>query len=262
MRGTVRFFRSIYVFLDGISESAELKPKRCAPDFGKMKPRTRRASGTLRRLSILSALLVSILSVALFMIAAPIGMGFILNIFGTGAGLHAFLTAFTRACGFVLSFYCISHTSLMRPLLRYRYAINQCVNCFENGDSAVPEVVSAYPRYPQRSEPAFFIGTVFISLLLFPLLPDLPLPLLVMERLIWVACAAALLGEPVRAIEEADESKLLIRILRFPMDMIEHMLTLPPDPAALTVAVCALQTVTGELEAVEDTKTEDRSTDV
>ena len=57
--------------------------------------------------------------------------------------------------------------------------------------------------------------------------------------------AAALFNEPYAALEEA-ELNIATRIVRAPMDLIQHMTTMTPNAQVMEVAVSAFQAALGE----------------
>ena len=58
---------------------------------------------------------------------------------------------------------------------------------------------------------------------------------------------AAVLNEPFSALEAA-ELNWATRILRAPIDLIQHMTTLEPHPQVMEVALCAFRAALGEID--------------
>ena len=94
-------------------------------------------------------------------------------------------------------------------------------------------------------------AVLFLALAAFPWLPTQPLPVALLTRAALLILISALLGEPFCALERAKLTPA-VRILRAPMDFLQHMTALEPHPQMLEVAVCAIEAALGE--SVEEVK--------
>ena len=247
LRGIVRLFRDIFRFFDGLGESTEFKPQRIV-----------RGNGLERVLAVLfgtdgqavatflSFCLLPILAF-LLLYAAPEGAKLLLM------QLHDFtlfqlslLMCVVRVCAFLLAVGCAVHLKVFRRMLMYRYALNQAINCYECGDDMRTETVAQYPRYARRSEAAFLLSVGLWSIIAFGFLPVTNITVYIPLRILIVLAVAALINEPIRAIENAPCTRA-IKILRTPLDLLQHMTTLKPNFPVQEVAVCAFQAALGEL---------------
>ena len=113
------------------------------------------------------------------------------------------------------------------------------------------DAAARYPRIARKSEPAFLTFTIFISLLLFALIPAWHPLLVIAARLVLVLCVAAILNEPHTVLENAEITPV-ISLLRGPMDLVELAATKKPDAKALEAAVCAFQAALGEIEEIPE----------
>ena len=246
LRGVARLIRSVTRFFDGLSESAELEPQR--PVRGTA---VERALAKLLRVHPqtiavwTSAILIPIL-VFLGLYAAPEGIEFLLRRYLTlsRAGLNAAVCAM-RACGFLACVALIGRLRVCRRLLMYRGAINKVVNCYECADALSAESAAAYPIIARRSDSAFVLGVLFLALVAFPWLPLQSLALAALTRIFVLLLIATLLGEINFALERAKLTPL-VRVLRAPMDFLQHLTALEPHPQMLEVALCAIEAVLGE----------------
>ena len=252
LRGVARLIRDVVRFFDGLSESAELEPQR--PVRGTA---VERALAKLLRIHpqtlvvLTSAILIPVIAF-LGLYAAPKGIEFLLRRYLTlsRAGLNAAVCAM-RAFSLLAVVAGVGRLRVCRRLLMYAGAINKAVNCYECRDELSAESAAAYPIVARHSESAFVVGVLFLALVAFPWLPAQVLPLAVLTRIIVLLLIAALLNEPYSALERA-KLTLPVRVLRAPMDFLQHMTALEPHPQMLEVAVCAIEAVLGE--SVEEVK--------
>ena len=246
LRGVVRFLRGIVRFFDGLNESAELKPQR--PVRGTAPERT--LAGLLRvspqSLATLgSAILIPIIAF-LCLYAAPEGAELMLRQkFSLSRTALTFIACAVRAFGFLLAAGCVVRLRVLKRLAMYSGAIHKAFNCYECREELSAENAAAYPLHARRSDSAFMVLTLFVSLILFGLLPALDAPTGALARLAVLVLVAALLNEPFALLESA-KLTLPVRVLRAPMDLIQHITTLEPHPQMLEVAVCAMRSALGE----------------
>lgn len=252
LRGIVRFFRNIVRFFDGITEAHELEPQR--PVRG-----TKIENDLAKFLNVSPQSIVTLVSavclpVIAFMClyAAPLGVEALLaHSFGASYSVIRWLVCIVRVLGFLLAVGLSARLRVFNRLLAYRAAINQSINCYECTGDVTTGAAARYPRCARRSEPAFMIGVMAISVVFFTLIPARNPLIYLPVRIGIVLIVAALLNEPVAALENADLTGV-VPILRGPMDCIEQILTLRPDAEVLEVAVCAFQAALGDIEEAPD----------
>lgn len=255
LRGVVRLIRDICRFFDGISESAELKPQRVVKGGS--------AERVIARLlhihpqsivTLTSALLIPIIAL-ICLYAAPAGLEQMLirETALTRPWINGLVCAL-RVCGFMMAIGITGRLRVFRRLLMYRGAINMVCNCYENRDDLTPENAVLYPIHTRRSEPAFLICVLAVSLILFSLVRVENIYLSILVRLLILLGTAAVLNEPFSALEAAD-SNWATRILRAPINLLQHMTALEPHPQMLEVAVCAFQAALGELGRADNVST-------
>ena len=246
LRGVARLIRSVVLFFDALSESAELEPQKSVRGTA-----AERALAKLLRVhpqtvvAWTSAILIPIL-VFLGLYAAPKGIEFVLRRYLPlpRAGLNAAVCAM-RAFGFLAAVALVGRLRVCRRLLMYQGAINKAINCYECRDALRAENAAAYPIVARRSESAFVVGVLFLALIAFPWLPHQAFGLAVLTRAFLLLLIAALFNEPYSALERAKLTPL-VRVLRAPMDFLQHMTALEPHPQMLEVAICALEAALGE----------------
>ena len=243
LRGVTRLMRDIYRFFDGIGESAELKPHR--PVRGSKADRAVAKAFKAHPQSIVtltSALLIPvILLIALW--AAPEGaeamLGQLFEL--TRAQLNGIVCA-VRILGVLAAIFAICRLRVIRRLAMYKGALNKVINCYECRDEITIENAAQYPICTKRSENAFLMGVLVISMIFFCWIPVQNMLLTLLLRILIVLAVAAVFNEPYCALEDSDLT-LPVRIVRAPFDLFQHMTTLEPDTRMLEVAVCAFKAV-------------------
>lgn len=257
VRGVTRFFRDVIRFFDGIAEAHELDPQR--PVRG---TRVENAVARFFRVSPQGLVtLVSALCLPLIfffcMYAAPAGTErLMLHTFAAPDSAVRWTTCAVRVFGFLLAVGLSAHLRSFNRLLVYRAAINQASNCYACTGDVTLDAAAEYPRLARRSEPAFIIFVTAVSIILFTLIPSNRLWVYLPARIGILLGVAAVLNEPILALENAAMSPA-VRVLRAPMDLIEHIMTRRPGQEPLEVAVCAFQAALGDLEEAPDEEAEE-----
>lgn len=246
LRGAVRLLRDIARFFDGLSESAELDPQHSVRG-------TRPEQAVARALHIRPQTLVTLTSTLMLipiaficLYAAPTGVSLLLlghtGLSRLGVGMIA---ALARVVGLMAAVTLTCRLRVLKRLCMYKGAINKVINCYENREEVSAQSVADYPIYARRSETAFLLSVLSVSLLLFPLLQPVDLIVDALTRAGVILLTAALLNEPLRALEEARPTPL-IRALRAPIDLMQLMTTLEAHPQMLEVSLCAFNAAMGK----------------
>ena len=254
VRGAARLIRDIVRFFDGLGDSAELRPQRpvrgTAPEQAvarvlHIRPQT--------IATLLSAILILVIaSVCLY--AAPAGAQVLLEAaFALSRTQLSLMIAGVRIVGLLVGIFLVGRLRVYKRLLMYKGAINKVINCYESRDDVNVKTAVNYPILTRRSEPAFLICALCISLLLFPLIRPFHWAITAALRVLVLLGVAALLNEPFSALEDARPT-LPVRIARAPIDLFQHMTTLEPHPQMLEVAVCAFDAAMGKIGREAETE--------
>ena len=246
LRGVVRLVRDVLRFFDGLGESAELNPQH--PVRGTAPERFVASILHIRPQTIatlLSAILIPVIG-ALCLYAAPEGVKFLLQTRFRLARLPlSLITAGVRVAGLLAAIALVGRLRVFRRLLMYKGAINKVINCYEARDRVNAQRAAEYPIPTRRSESAFLIFVLSVSLMLFPLIRPHNIAMTALLRVAVILGVAAVLNEPFSGLENA-RPWLLVRILRTPIDLLQHMTALEPHPQMLEVAVCAFNAAMGK----------------
>ncbi len=258
VRGIVRLFRDLFRFFDGISESAELEPQHIVR--GSSAERWIARIFHVRPQTIVawvSAILVPIIGV-ICLWAAPKGAElFLRQYFSTTRALANGITAAVRIVGALAFVGVTARLRVINRLCMYRGAINQVQNCYECRDEINVENAAQYPIIGRRSEGAYLLIVLIISLALFPLLHPAGIWLGALQRIGVVLGVAAIANEPIHAMECA-EMTAAVRIIRIPYNLLQYMTCAKAHQQMLEVAVCAFNALLGRTtDEAEDHDAED-----
>ena len=246
LRGITRLFRDIVRFFDGINESSELNPQaivrgsapeRAIANFLVVKPQA--------IVSWTTAILIPIIAF-LCLYAAPMGADALIGTYFdlTRPWQNAVICA-VRILSTLLAVGLVCRLRVFNRLQMYRGAINKAINCYECRDEMELDNVAEYPILARRSESAFLLCVLVVSMILFSLVRPAGVIAMALSRIGIILGVAALLNEPILAMEDA-ENTLAVRIVRAPYDLFQRMTTLEPHPQMLEVAICAMQAALGE----------------
>ena len=254
LRGAVRLIRDVLRFFDGLSESAELNPQRpvrgTAPEQAiasilHIRPQT--------IVTLISALLIPIIA-AICLYAAPEGVKLLLqNHFALTSIQLGLATAAVRVAGLFAAVGIVGRLRVFRRLLMYKGAINKVINCYESHIPVTAADAVDFPICTRRSESAFLLVVLGVSLMLFPLIPHYGIAITALARILVILAVAAAINEPFAALENAKRSSI-VRILRAPIDLLQHMTALEPHPQMLEVAVCAFDAAMGNAGSKAETE--------
>ena len=248
LRGAVRMLRDVHRFFDGLSESSELNPQQVVRGTAFERKVAQLLGVHPQRVVAWIDALLLLLIAALCLFAAPLGAeAFLLKYAGLPRAAVNGIVCALRILGFLLAIGLGCHLPLFKRLLMYRCAINRATNCYECRDALTLENAMEYPDCTRRSEPAFLICVMIISMILFSWIRTDGVLLTLAVRLAILLGVAAMLNEPFSALEAA-ELNWATRILRAPIDLIQHMTTLEPHPQVMEVALCAFRAALGEID--------------
>jgi len=246
LRGVTRLVRDIIRFLDGLGESSEFNPhravhgtmvERALARFLKMHPQS--------IVTLLSGILIPIIAF-LCLYAAPKGMeAFLQNYLSPSRTLLNWVVCIVRIIAVLLGIALTCRLRVMKRLCMYKGAINKVTNCYECRDEIGVKTASDYPIITRRSEPVFLMGVLIFSLIGFTFIRTEGVLVTAIARILIVLAVAAVFNEPYSALENADLT-LPVRIIRTPMDLMQHITVLEPTESMLEVAVCAFRAILSE----------------
>lgn len=251
-RGIARLLRDIIRFFDGLAECRELLPLR--PVHGTKVEQSIAAALHVPAQSVVTLISFILMPIIAFLglYAAPIGAEEALKTYCTLSTLQLGLVmSLIRSICLLVSIWAVTHLRVFNRLLMYKGAFNKTLNCYECRDDVIPENAKQYPRCARRSEAAFLISVLIISLFAFPFIKSGGIAVYAITRLAIIFVVAAIWNEPYSALEAAELTGI-VRVMRAPFDALQMMTTIEPDRRVLEVAVCAFQAALGEIEEVKE----------
>jgi len=131
----------------------------------------------------------------------------------------------------------------------YHGAEHMTIHAFEHGDPLTPERIEPYPTAHPRCGTAFLLFVVFVSIVLFALLPRVNPIVDIAVRLLLVVPVASISYEILR-FGAAHERSPLMRLLVAPGLLLQRVTTRRPDARMIEVAVASLEeALAGDREA-------------
>ena len=143
----------------------------------------------------------------------------------------------------------ISFLPDVRRVFAYHGAEHMTIHAFEHGDPLTPERIQPYPTAHPRCGTAFLLFVVFVSIVLFALLPRVNPIVDIAVRLLLVVPVASISYEILR-FGAAHERTPLMRLLVAPGLLLQRVTTRRPDARMIEVAVASLEeALAGDREA-------------
>lgn len=240
LRGIVRLITSVADFLDGVSESAQLMPQQIVKGT-----RFEQRFATLFRIhptSLVASL--SILAV-LFLIGGLVIAGpwalvkFVLPRYELSREAINAIACATRVLAMLLCALLVPRLRVVDRFAMYRGAINRVLNAAPGDDGLVTQQAAEKASFlSRRSNAAFILTVLILSVIAFALIRTFTLPVQLLVRVLTVLAIAAVLNEPIRALERAKATPLVNALLG-PQLLLERCLTRRPHAQMVEVAVYA-----------------------
>ena len=240
LRGIVRLITSVADFLDGVSESAQLMPQQIVKGT-----RFEQRFATLFRIhptSLVASL--SILAV-LFLIGGLVIAGpwalvkFVLPRYELSREAINAIACATRVLAMLLCALLVPRLRVVDRFAMYRGAINRVLNAAPGDDGLVTQQAAEKASFlSRRSNAAFILTVLILSVIAFALIRTFTLPIQLLVRVLTVLAIAAVLNEPIRALERAKATPLVNALLG-PQLLLERCLTRRPHAQMVEVAVYA-----------------------
>ena len=227
VRGMHRLLTATRDLIDGISESAELEPQRTMGPF----------VGALAGLG--SAIMILLLAVGLiWMLPMAVSDYALPRLTLTRAQANAIVCA-VRCLGTLLALDLTAHLPLIRRLCMYRGAINKVLNAYEARPRHMSHDRAARASAVfHRSDAAFLTVVALLSIVAFALIRTFTLPVQVLVRLLVILAVAAVVNEPIQALEALPAKRKLAALLK-PYLWLSRMFVAEPEDQMVETAVYA-----------------------
>ncbi len=239
LRGILRLVNGTADFIDGVAESAQLQPQpivkgsrfeqRFAELF-RVNPTSFVAAGSA---------IVIILLLGALVVAGPWALAkWVFPMWELSRpGMNAAACA-ARVLGGLICAALIPRLRVVSRFCMYRGAINKVENAAVGAEPVRREDAEKASRLTGRSDAAFTILVLLMSVIAFALVRTFTLPVQLLVRVLLIFIIAAVVDEPVRLLENHQQSAVC-RVLLAPLRFLERLLVREPHPQMVEVAVCA-----------------------
>ena len=242
LRGIVRLVGGAADFLDGVAESAQLLPQQIVKGS-----RFEQRFAELFRIRPTSLVAVGSAIVILFLLGGLVIAGpWALVKYGlpqlelelSRPAINAISCAARVLCG-LLCAVLIPRLRVVNRFCMYRGAINKVLNAPADEDGQVTqEKAEKASHLSRRSDAAFAVTVLLLSVVLFALVRTFTLPVQLLVRALTVLIVAAVINEPIRLLENAGPGGAADILLCFQL-WLERRLVRKPHPQMVEVAVYA-----------------------
>lgn len=242
LRGVMRLFNTIGGFFSGLSLSADLKPRAaiCGSAF------TQEFARLFSTHPQTIAAILNALAVPLILIVMMLGLPLMVEDgLSRLPGLPRFavnaVCCLFRLLGAVLSVYSICRLKVFSRMCMYRGAAAKVINAYEAyGSGMTHESVVLSPRLTDRSDGAFLMVVMLVSIAAFSFVRTDGLLLQLCYRVGVILVAAAVTNEFVLPLENAGPNGALASV-RKPLTELQHLFTIEPHNQMIEVALCAFR---------------------
>ena len=240
VRGVVRMFSAFEDFFSAMSEAADLKPQSAIRGSSGVQTFASLFRTTPQSLAaLLSGLLIPIILLGC-LVGIPACVEWALMQF---EGLPRFAMN-AICCGFriaaaLLAIHLVCRLKVVNRLCMYRGACSKVLNAHHvHGENLTHEDALLSSRLTARSDGAFLIVVLIVSLIGFTLFRIDAVGMLLAYRIGVMLAAAAVTNEFIRPLERARAGSLGAK-LRAPLVWLQHLFTIEPHNQMIEVAVCA-----------------------
>ncbi len=239
LRGILRLVNGTADFIDGVSESAQLQPQHIVKGS-----RFEQRFAQLFRVQPTSLVAAGSAIVIILLLGALVAAGpwaLVKWVFPqwelSRPGINAAACA-ARVLGGLICAALIPRLRVVSRFCMYRGAINKVLNASKGAGAVRREDAEKASRLTGRSDAAFTLLVLLLSVIAFALVRTFTLPVQLLVRVLLIFTLAAVLGEPVYLLESHRENAVC-RVLLAPLRGLEWLLVREPHPQMIEVAACA-----------------------
>ena len=224
VRGIVSLFETMYLGVRGIYFSANAVLEEEAEEF------------TYREWSIVVALVLLLSS---FFIVVPFLLTTLLNLTGVLFNLAEALVRFTFFLTYITL---VARWGEFKRVLQYHGAEHKAINTLEAGETLEIDNVKGFSRLHQRCGTSFIFIVIFVSVLLFSLMPSRGFAIRLASRVLLIPVIGSISYELLR-ISSRYRDSIITRILTAPGLVFQQLTTREPDDDMIEVAIKAVEEV-------------------
>ena len=193
------------------------------------------------------------LSIGLFFLL-PTFLAQVIKQWAPSHGMQNLLEGLMRVGIFMTYMLCISVVKDVQRVFQYHGAEHKTIFAYEKGHPLTLEDVSGMSRLHPRCGTSFLVLVMFVSILLYSLLPPLTLLQRLLSRLVLLPVIAGIAYEMIRLAGKKLDNPLVAAI-SWPGMQLQRPTTREPDEGQIEVAIAALTRVLqddGVLEKPDD----------
>jgi len=199
--------------------------------------------------------IVMALVLASFFLIVPFLLTALLNLRGL---VFNIVEAIVRLTFFLLYLALVSMWGEFRRILQYHGAEHKAINAHEAGSSLNVSDIKKFPRLHSRCGTSFIFVVVFVSILLFSLMPDLGFTARLAYRLVLVPAIGAISYELLKLSDKHKDSAIM-RFLTIPGLAFQRLATKEPDDDMVEVAAKAVMEIRRLSSSLQTSSSNNRS---
>jgi uncharacterized protein YqhQ len=182
---------------------------------------------------------VSVVLGLLLFVAAPLGLAGLIHHGDRSVGF-VIIEGVARAAVLLGYLALIAQVRSVRRVFEYHGAEHKTINCFEAGLPVDVEHVRGASRLHPRCGTGFLVVVALVSIVVFAPFGGLPVPLLVLSRVVLIPVVAAVAYEGIRGLARVRRTPPG-RLALIPILATQRLTTREPDDAQIEVAIQALE---------------------
>jgi uncharacterized protein YqhQ len=186
-----------------------------------------------------ASMAVSVVLGLLLFVGAPLGLAGLIHHGDRSVGF-VIIEGVARAAVLLGYLALIAQVPSVRRVFEYHGAEHKTINCFESGQPVDVEHVRGASRLHPRCGTGFLVVVALVSIVVFAPFGGLPVPLLVLSRVVLIPLVAAIAYEGIRGLARIRRTAPG-RLALLPILATQRLTTREPDDAQIEVAIQALE---------------------
>jgi uncharacterized protein YqhQ len=185
-----------------------------------------------------ASMAVSVIVGLVLFVGLPLGLAGLIHHGQRNVGFVV-VEGLARGCVLLGYLALIAQVPSVRRVFEYHGAEHKTINCFEAGNPVDVEHVRLASRLHPRCGTGFLVVVALVSIVVFAPFGSLPVPLLVLSRVVLIPVVAALAYEGIRGLARVRRTAPG-RLALIPILATQRLTTREPDDAQIEVAIEAL----------------------
>lgn len=193
-------------------------------------------------MGIVSAVLGSLLSIALFIVLPTIVTGGLAKLFVMSNGLKSLCEGVLKIVIFIAYLFFVTRIKDIHRVFEYHGAEHKSIACYEHGEELTVENVKRFSRFHPRCSTSFLFIVIIISIIVFSFVPVWDNVLLrVGLKLLALPLIMGIAFEILKFSGSHDN--FFCKALAFPGLLVQRLTAFEPDDGQMEVAIASLKQV-------------------